>query len=209
MKTTGMARLALASTFLVLAACGDVESDVEDTTPTVDTAASMEADAAERTARAELSPTDGNDVRGTVTFTEAAGGVRVSANITGLTDGLHGFHIHETGDCSAPDGSSAGGHFAPEQSQHGGPDQQPPQAHVGDMGNLEAGEDGTASYEGTFSTMAFEGTRGIIGKAVIVHAGEDDLTTQPTGDAGGRQACGVIEAGAAAGTGAGTGTGVN
>src|ERR1700734_3260246 len=71
---------------------------------------------------ASLSPTKGNDVSGTVTFTKVDGGVKIVADVTGLTPGSHGFHIHEFGDCSAPDGASAGGHFNPTHMQHGGPD---------------------------------------------------------------------------------------
>ena len=82
---------------------------------------------------AELHPTAGNKVSGTVTFTEEADGVRVQANITGLTPGEHGFHVHEFGDCSAPDLASAGGHFNPTNKPHGGPDAA--ERHVGDMGS--------------------------------------------------------------------------
>ena len=161
---------------MVLAACGDTDAGDEamplDTASAADTGAAAEA-AGPRTATARLAPTEGNEVEGTVTFTETGTGVRVSADLTGLTEGEHGFHVHETGDCGAPDGSSAGGHFAPEESRHGGPDQQPPEAHVGDMGNLTADADGAGRYEGDFEDMTFEGPRGIVGKAVI--ADREDL----------------------------------
>ena len=129
-------------------------------------------------------------VEGTVWFEPAGGGVAVKARISGLTPGTHGFHVHEFGDCSAADFTSAGGHFNPMTQPHG-----PPQAamrHVGDLGNIEANADGVATLEWTDSQLAFEGHHGIVGRAVIVHAKADDLKTQPTGDAGGRLACGVI-----------------
>lgn len=137
-----------------------------------------------------LHPTEGNNVTGTVTFTKSGNGVKVVADVEGLTPGKHGFHIHQYGDCSAPDGTSAGGHFNPEGVDHGGPEADV--RHVGDMGNLEAGNDGTAHLEYTDDMIQLTGEHGIIGRAIIVHAGEDDLTSQPTGAAGARVACGVI-----------------
>ncbi len=198
--TTPATRIALASAFLVLAACGDADTGEEtaipmDTAPAMDTMAQPGSPMTDRTATARLSPTEGNDVEGTVTFTASDGAIEVRADLTGLGEGRHGFHIHETGDCSAPDATSAGGHFAPEGSRHGSSDQRPPEAHVGDMGNITADASGNATYEGTFDDMALDGPRGIVGKAVIVHAGADDLTSQPTGNAGARVACGVIEEG--------------
>src|SRR6266487_6308073 len=89
---------------------------------------------------AMLYPTAGNNVKGMVTFTEEADGVQVHAEITGLTPGNHGFHIHEFGDCTAADGTSAGGHFNPTNQPHGGPDADA--RHVGDMGNIEADASG-------------------------------------------------------------------
>ncbi len=137
-----------------------------------------------------LHPTEGNDVTGTVTFTKSGNGVRVVAEVEGLTPGKHGFHVHEYGDCSAPDATSAGGHFNPEGVEHAGPEDDV--RHVGDMGNLEAGDDGTARLEYTDDKISLTGEHGIIGRAVIVHADEDDLTSQPTGDAGARVACGIV-----------------
>ena len=139
---------------------------------------------------AALSPLGSSGVSGTVTFTKVAGGIRVSARLAGLTEGAHGFHIHEFGDCSAPDGSSAGGHFNPEGSPHGGP--VAARRHAGDMGNVVAGEDGKAELEYVDAKASFEGSASILGRGVIVHAKADDLTTQPTGNAGGRVACGVV-----------------
>jgi Cu-Zn family superoxide dismutase len=125
-----------------------------------------------------------------VTFSQIDIGVRVIADVTGLEPGQHGFHIHEFGDCSAADATSAGGHFNPEGIEHGAPTDE--YRHVGDLGNLEADEDGTAHYEFVDDRIAFAGSNSIIGRGVIVHARADDLGTQPTGDAGGRVACGVV-----------------
>ena len=143
-------------------------------------------------AMATVAPTQGSTVAGTVTFTAGKTGVHVVADLTGLTPGDHGFHIPEKGDCSAPDGTSAGGHFNPAQHPHGAPGAE---HHAGDLGNITAGADGKAHLEADFPFMSMAGADSIIGRAVIVHAGKDDLQTQPTGNAGGRQACGVIKAG--------------
>ena len=137
-----------------------------------------------------LYPTDGNQVHGTVTFTQADQGVKIVAHIEGLTPGKHGFHIHEYGDCSASDAASAGGHFNPGSKPHGGPTN--PNRHAGDIGNITADSAGVAHLEWVDDSMTLTGTGSIIGHGVIVHAKEDDLMTQPTGNAGGRVACGVI-----------------
>jgi len=139
---------------------------------------------------AVLHPTDGNEAYGVVTFTAAEGGVRVVATLSGLTPGDHGFHIHEFGDCSAGNGTSAGGHFNPEGAPHAGPDAA--QRHLGDLGNITADEFGNAQYDHTDSRLSLNGPHAIIGRGVILHAKADDLTSQPTGAAGARVACGVI-----------------
>jgi Cu-Zn family superoxide dismutase len=120
------------------------------------------------------------------------GGVRVSGQVTGLTQGSHGFHVHEKGDCSAADFTSAGGHFNPSGDPHAGPTDA--KRHVGDMGNIEADKDGVADINYLDPKLSFEGASSVVGKGVIVHANPDDLKTQPTGNAGGRVACGVVEA---------------
>ncbi|MFO7445450.1 MAG: superoxide dismutase family protein [Ignavibacteriaceae bacterium] len=139
---------------------------------------------------AVLHPAGKSNVKGIVTFTREDNVIKVSAEISGLKPGKHGFHIHEFGDCSAPDASSAGGHFNPVGNQHAGPTSQ--NRHTGDLGNIEADANGNASLQLTDSVMTFYGINSIIGHAVVVHEKEDDFTTQPTGDAGGRIACGVI-----------------
>ena len=139
---------------------------------------------------AVLHPTQGNNVSGTVTFTASGDSVRVIADITGLTPGKHGFHIHEFGDCSDPKAANAGGHFNPTNHQHGAPDAT--DRHAGDLGNIEADTSGKAHLDVTDKLMKLSGADSIVGHAVIVHEKADDLKTQPTGDAGGRVACGVI-----------------
>jgi Cu-Zn family superoxide dismutase len=138
---------------------------------------------------AVLHSASGSQVAGTVTFTKTGDTVQVVADITGLTPGKHGFHIHEFGDCSAADASSAGGHFNPMHKPHGAPDS--PERHEGDMGNLEADSTGKAHLELKDSMLKFSGADSILGHAVIVHEKVDDWS-QPVGNAGGRLACGVI-----------------
>jgi superoxide dismutase, Cu-Zn family len=139
---------------------------------------------------AVLSPLKGSGVKGIVTFEAADKGVRVRADLTGLTPGKHGFHIHEFGDCSSEDGSSAGGHFNPAGMPHSMPSSD--KRHAGDMGNIEAGGDGSAHIDYVDAVMSLSGEHSIVGHAVIVHEKEDDMKTQPTGNAGARVACGVI-----------------
>jgi Cu-Zn family superoxide dismutase len=130
-------------------------------------------------------------VKGTVEFKQIDDGVEVTANIEGLKKGDHGFHIHEKGDCSAPDAASAGGHFNPSNHKHGGPESA--EHHEGDLGNLTAGADGKATKTFTMKGITLdEGATSIVGKGFIIHEKADDLKTQPTGNAGGRVACGVI-----------------
>jgi Cu-Zn family superoxide dismutase len=197
-------RFLLLFALVALAACADAPAPTEgdDTLATsaaevpIDTSAtplSMRGVIEGASVVAVLEPTEGNDVRGRVAFIEIEDGIRIVAEISGLDAGLHGFHVHETGDCSAPDASSAGGHFAPGGTPHGAPDAPPAERHAGDLGNLEAVADGTARYERVDSAIRLAGPNSIVGKAVVVHAGEDDLTSQPSGDAGSRVACGVIE----------------
>ena len=134
----------------------------------------------------------GNDsgVSGTVTFEQTPAGVRVVADVKGLTPGKHGFHVHQKGDLSAPDLTSTGGHFNPTGHDHAGP--MDAVRHVGDLGNLEADANGHAHADFVDHKLALAGEHSIIGRGLIVHAGEDDLMSQPTGNAGGRVAGAVI-----------------
>jgi Cu-Zn family superoxide dismutase len=140
---------------------------------------------------AVLHPTAGNKVSGIVTFTEEADGVRVQADIAGLPPGKHGFHVHEFGDCSAPDLASAGAHFNPTNKPHAGPDSAA--RHVGDMGNVDADASGAAKLNYVDHEISLTNDqRSVIGRSVVVHAKADDLKSQPAGDSGARVACGVI-----------------
>lgn len=138
-------------------------------------------------AEALVKPTRGNTVNGQLSFMQAGDKVRVVGEFSGLTPGSHGFHLHEKGDCSAPDGSSAGGHFNPMASKHGHPEQG--EHHAGDMPQLVADARGVAKI-----TVFLDGVklRDLLGLSVIVHADADDFRTQPAGNAGPRQACGIV-----------------
>lgn len=135
-------------------------------------------------------PKSGTDTQGTAKFTQSGKNVELDLNVYKLTPGLHAVHIHEKGDCSAADGSSAGGHWNPTTENHGkwGHDEH----HMGDIGNLNANKEGTARI--VFKTDKWclgcaDETKNIVGKSLIVHASEDDFKTQPTGNAGGRVGC--------------------
>jgi Cu-Zn family superoxide dismutase len=142
-------------------------------------------------ARATLAPTAGNQASGGVTFEARGDKLRVITKVSGLTQGPHGFHIHEKGDCSAPDAMSAGGHFNPTNKPHGDPAL--PDHHGGDMPMLTADASGNAMLEATIDTVTIGGgATDIVGRAVIVHKDPDDFKTQPTGNSGARVACGVI-----------------
>jgi Cu-Zn family superoxide dismutase len=140
---------------------------------------------------ATLNPTAGNTVTGTVVFVQEGAHVKVQAQVSGLTPGMHGFHVHEKGDCSAPDAESAGGHFNPTGQPHGDP--RAPGHHAGDMPMLSADASGKATLTAELSAMSVgRGPTDIVGKSVVVHAGVDDYKTQPAGNSGPRVACGVI-----------------
>lgn len=143
-------------------------------------------------AQATMKPAKKQKTKGVVHFTQSGDKVKVEAMIEGLKPGPHGFHIHETGDCSAADFASAGGHFNPGHKAHGGHDAT--EKHAGDMGNITADNKGKAKLTVELSGVSLGGPESIVGKAVIIHEKADDLKTAPTGNAGARWACGVIEA---------------
>jgi Cu-Zn family superoxide dismutase len=141
---------------------------------------------------AVISPASGSNCKGVVRFTDTGNRMKVLADIEGLAPGSkHGFHVHEFGDCSAPDATSAGSHYDPAGTKHhGSPSDQ--MKHPGDLGNIEADSAGKAHYEITIQGVTIDGaTAPILGRAVIVHANPDDFS-QPVGNAGGRIGCGVI-----------------
>lgn len=169
----------IAAVFLISACTVEETEEIIEEYPEVDQAVSV------------IHPTDGNEATGVIIFTQTDDGVRVEATVSGLeSESPHGFHIHEYGDCRADDGTSAGGHYNPEGMDHGAPTDD--ERHMGDLGNLAAGEDGTATLDFVDETLVLSGTNSIVGYGVIVHAEGDDLTSQPTGDAGSRLGCGVI-----------------
>lgn len=147
-------------------------------------------------AAATLAPSSGSTVAGTVTFTAAKDGLQVTADISGLTPGEHGFHLHEKGDCSAADATSAGDHWNPTKQAHGAPGAAA--HHAGDLGNITADASGKAHVDMVVKGIGLEGANSVVGRAVIVHGKADDMKTQPSGAAGPRVACGVVGSGAVA-----------
>lgn len=147
-------------------------------------------------ATANLAAASGSLVSGQLKLVPMGDGVHVTGEIGGLApNSTHAFHIHEKGDCSAVDASSAGGHFNPAAKPHGRMTN--PQHHAGDNDNLVANAEGVATVNAHFSGVVLGGggANDVVGKAVVVHADPDDYTSQPAGNAGSRIACGVINAG--------------
>jgi Cu-Zn family superoxide dismutase len=145
-----------------------------------------------RTANATLNPTTGNSVSGSVVFTQQGDAVQVAGEVRGLKpNGVHGFHIHEKGDCSSGDGMGTGGHFNPTGTAHGAHNHGT--HHAGDLVSLTADASGVARFSYLSSTIAVgTGAADIIGRGLIVHRDADDFATQPTGNSGPRVACAVI-----------------
>ncbi len=143
-------------------------------------------------AMATIISESGTKVQGKALFTQlAAGGVKTEVWIEDAAPGTHGLHIHEKGDCSAPDGSSAGGHFNAAGNPHAAPADKA--RHNGDLGNIEVGADGKGHLEITSDLLTVSpGPDSVVGRSVIFHEKADDLKTQPTGAAGARYGCGVI-----------------
>ncbi len=165
-------------------------------TPATTDGGSGGATAQGKQATATLQPSNApvqDNVAGKVTFTQEGSGLRVRAEVTGLTpNGKHGFHIHEKGDLSDPAFASAGNHFNPGGHKHGGPEGT--ERHGGDLGNLQADASGKATYDQLIPGPTLNDPKtGVIGKSVIVHEKEDDLKTEPSGNSGARIAGGVIQ----------------
>lgn len=164
--------IAWASVLVALAGCAGL------TTPTP-------------TAQARVDARSGSQTSGTVTFTPQGDLIVIEAKVSGLTPGPHGFHVHEAGDCSAADASSAKGHFNPAGKPHGHYGQ--PERHAGDLPNLVADANGAATYRAEVRGLELNGgPKGILGRSVVIHADADDYRSQPAGNSGKRIACGVI-----------------
>jgi superoxide dismutase, Cu-Zn family len=173
----------------LLGACGNKEAPPAPAPPAPTAAQAPAAPPATVT----LAGASGSQVAGDLQLAATPDGVSISGQITGLAPNtLHGFHVHQTGDCSAPDAKSAGEHFNPGQHPHGGPSAT--ERHLGDLPNVQADAMGMASISATVTgaTLRDGGANDLMGKALIVHAKRDDYVSQPSGDAGDRIACGVI-----------------
>src|SRR5512138_3848122 len=193
--------ICLAMTF-ALVGCGQSGNEPADTTdtrtqpenPMPEPADDMAAPGqAPDGAMAQIEPTQGNTASGSIALTAEDGAVRLTGVIQGLKPNSEfGFHIHEKGDCSAPDASSAGGHFNPANVAHGMPEGDT--HHAGDMLNIKSDAQGVAQVDtrAIGATLHSGQPTDVLGKAVVVHEGPDDYTSQPSGNSGARIACGVI-----------------
>jgi Cu-Zn family superoxide dismutase len=179
----------LATALLVTAACGGSSSK-----PAAEPTSPLGVEGV-----AVLESRSGSTTTGEARFVDRGDSVEVTLTVAGATPGNHGVHIHMIGDCSAPDAKSAGDHFNPDTHQHGAPGVA--EHHAGDLGNIEVADDGTGTLTLVQPDVTLgEGGRSIAGRALVVHEKADDFQTQPTGDSGGRIACGVIKVGAAEAT---------
>ncbi|MEO0556948.1 MAG: superoxide dismutase family protein [Bacteroidota bacterium] len=180
-----------------LAACQSEAPELTAEDPSSDPPAVEEV--ADEYAVAEITGLNDSGVSGTVTFLAlGSDGVQIRYDLAGLEGEAHGFHLHENGSCAPGDdgtpGGAAGGHFNPMESPHGAPSASPANRHAGDLGNVRVSAEASGIARGSLadSVLTFGGPTDVVGKAVIVHAGADDLTSQPSGDAGARVGCGVI-----------------
>lgn len=199
MKRLNLSLVFLAS--LLIFGCKNESKESEDrgTTEDAEINSSMEnqddREGEEKKVTVTLEPKSDSNLEGEVVFTEENGEVSMTALISGLPEGEHAIHIHETADCSADDASSAGGHWNPTFEKHGKWGD-PEGFHKGDIGNFEIDSNGNGTINMTTDEWCIDcgdEERDIVGKSVIVHDGVDDFTSQPSGDAGNRIGCGIIE----------------
>ena len=178
--------LTLIAATILLAACGGADESDQNISIDTDNAPAPEGEVA------LLSPA-GEEI-GTVAYLEEASGMQLRISVEGLAPGEHAVHLHTTGSCETPDFSSAGGHWNPMGKEHGRDN--PAGAHLGDLANMNVGEDGTGSATYIVTGVTFAGVEPAMsdadGTALVIHEGEDDYVTDPTGDAGGRAACAVL-----------------
>jgi Cu-Zn family superoxide dismutase len=189
--------LGLAASIVGCAHKGASSATTESAPPAVATVEHAPMDASTGTgagAGAHLEPKSGNTtLSGHAQFSQSAEGVKLVLHVEGAPPGVHGAHIHEKGDCSDPEAKNAGSHWNPAGHKHGAP---PPSAvHLGDLGNLSVGVDGTGHLELTSTEWKLGGdsAEDLVGKAVVIHGGPDDLVSDPAGNSGPRIGCGVIQ----------------
>jgi Cu-Zn family superoxide dismutase len=190
----------LPSIVVLLAACGRTEDAAEiPQPPSSQVDSGVIAPDAEppgqlpHSASAAMAPTRGHTANGALAVSADPGGIRIGGAVQGLPpDGEFGFHVHERGDCSAPDASSAGEHFNPTNQQHGHPESE--MRHAGDMLNLKSNAEGIAQVDLVIDGVSLHDGQptDVLGKALVIHAKPDDYKSQPSGDSGDRIACGVI-----------------
>lgn len=186
---------ALAVAVTACATAREVGDEVGDTA--ADAAAEVRAEVGSQpTARAQLRDAQGRDV-GMVTFEQEEDGVDMEVHVTGMPPGVHGIHIHQTGTCTPPDFTSAGGHYNPTNRNHGF--ESPGGPHAGDLRNITVGPNGTGHFELENERVTITAGPATLfdadGSAVVVHAGPDDYATDPSGNSGARIACGVVTRG--------------
>jgi len=183
---TAIRLLGLLAATSIVGGCATTASDKADVTPTAATAP---------TGSATLTAADGS-ARGTATLVSEDGKLELRVSAQGLSEGVHGIHLHAVGTCTVPDFASAGPHLNPHARMHGADN--PQGSHLGDLPNLTAAADGTATLTATLAGAPAEVEAQLFdtdGTAVVVHAGPDDYKTDPSGNSGGRIACGVLTRG--------------
>ena len=177
--------LVLVLTFSVFISCKEDKTQPETEKTAAETAKKI---------KLKLESKSGSTATGNAVFTEEDGKIKFTAMLSGLEPGTHAIHIHQTADCSSDDGKSTGGHWNPTGAPHGKWGS-PEGYHKGDIGNMEADTNGHATIMLSTDEWCIgcgDKNKDIVGRAIIVHAGTDDYTTQPTGAAGGRVSCGGI-----------------
>ncbi|WP_400079826.1 superoxide dismutase family protein [Winogradskyella sp. R77965] len=187
--------IALAFSVVFATACKEIKKETEETIET-EVEEVVKEDSTEKKLSITLSPKSDSNVEGTINFTEVDGMVTMEGTITGLEEGEHAIHIHEKADCSSPDGKSSGGHWNPTTQPHGAWGDATGY-HKGDIGNFKTDASGKGTVTKTTDEWCIgcgDDTKDILGKAIIVHIGVDDLKSQPSGAAGARVGCaGIIE----------------
>lgn len=197
MKRIGITLAALA--FVAFVSCknekkeADNQEDMQEETMKEDMDMENDMDSKIKKISFDLNSKSNSNATGKVVFSEKDGLVSLNANLKGLNPGTHAIHIHEKADCSAADGTSAGGHWNPTYVDHGKWGSSA--YHKGDIGNFEADADGTGFVSMQTDEWCIgcgDPKKDITGKSIIVHEGVDDFTSQPSGAAGARVSCGGI-----------------